>query len=39
MHNRTRKNKKIGKLIVINNNSLDLKDLFLLLLLRINRAS
>jgi len=33
MHNKTRKNKKIGKLIVINYNSLDLKDLLLLLLL------
>jgi len=33
MNNKTRKNKKIGKLIVINYNSLDLKDLLLLLLL------
>jgi len=33
MHNKTRKNKKIGKLIVIDYNSLNLKDLFILLLL------
>jgi len=33
MNNKTRKNKKIGKLIVIDYNSLNLKDLFILLLL------
>ncbi len=33
MNNKTRKNKKIGKLIIIDEHSLTLKDLFILLLL------
>ena len=37
MNNKTRKNKKISKIIVINNNSLNLKDLFILLLLQNER--